>query len=968
MAAPNSTLPDNKEEQDSLYNPGDQNYREKMGAGYIGSGTDQLESFANDPNNHDLKSSEESPGKLENNFYVPSPGGKAQPITLKGFFKKKGPIGGIIGLLLGTGGAFSIMLAPGLGIVQLKEVLTGDLNDQLAAFDIRSDAMFKAKLKGLQASGSVCSNVVKIRCQFGSMNAKQVAKFEKAGFTNIEVDEKAFGRVVVTSMTAPNGVEIKNPQDLINERRDPLVRTAMNKVHNPMYMSLTDNTAIKTLVNRFKTSKGPKLTGVTVEELDSSFDANTTGEELSGGAKVEVDGDGKRFITVDGETIPETDPRFNQLAGVDGFDAKAEAVKTTGVKAVTGVLSSGAKGVSIIGAADTACTVYNTARTVAAAAKQIRAIELAQYAFVVLGTADQIKAGTATPEQVAYMGNIITTIDNNPTITDELSETTTGSNSADAIKNAKERPNPFYKKSGFDSPGFAVASYNDAPTLTTRSQQYMVGGGLTGTLSTVTDSIADTFGGRENIRGSCGVIQSPIVRVGGFIVGIAAAIGSVGTSTIVSVGASLAVGFALPFLEAALADIVAGDVVNSKTKGVDSVNATFSGTATALGGVAQARGMKPAKKEDLEKAARTNARIKNEYIAQATYEAKDTPLDISNQYSFLGSFARSVNPTFTSAKGGFAESLAALPKFLSTSLASIVPTTNAAVAYNPDRFSKCEDEGYDELGIAADIFCNVRYVMSDEELSLDPNEVLTYMLGEGQGNSTAYIDENGQAIDGDYKTFMTNCVDRTDGWGETTTEGGDIGLDCMAEDTKHSYFRVFTMDRSVNESMDDEDVVAEATGTGEVASPVSASFSIPDDFGPRPAPCGGCSTWHQGLDLFTSDGAVFSVMDGEVIAVGNGGNNILQIKHADGLISSYWHMFPADVKVKVGDTVTAGQRIGKMGKSGQATGVHLHIELDISKVGDKKSYERYGISTGGYNPGDRIDPAKYFKLNGIKGF
>ena len=54
MASPKSTLPnDEKAAQDSFYNPGEHSYREGMGAGYSGAGTDQAEAFANDPANHD---------------------------------------------------------------------------------------------------------------------------------------------------------------------------------------------------------------------------------------------------------------------------------------------------------------------------------------------------------------------------------------------------------------------------------------------------------------------------------------------------------------------------------------------------------------------------------------------------------------------------------------------------------------------------------------------------------------------------------------------------------------------------------------------------------------------------------------------------------------------------------------------------------------------------------------------------
>jgi len=968
MASPTPTMPPtNKDEQDSAYNPGEQAYREGIGAGYTGSGIDQAEQFANDPKNQDsVRKAEENPDdtSLANGFYKPSGSSKAQKITFKSLFKKKGPLGLILGMVLGGGGIFSILLSPGLGIIQLKEVLTSDLNDQLAAYDIRSDAVFKAKLKNLQAPASVCSNSVKIRCQFASMSKKQVERFKKAGFT-VEAEEGRFGRQKVTSMVAPNGVDIKDPQDLINQRRDPVVRSALNKIHNPIYASLSDSTAMKVFKEKFKTSKTNKLAGTTVEELDESLAKNSAGDDISNGNGVRTDGDGKRYVMDGKNKIIESDPKFSEIvAQNDMLNTRAATVKATGAKAVTGVLSVGGsalKGLSIVGAADSACTVYNTARAVSAASKATRSVQLGQYAMVFLGTADAIKAGTATPEEVEYLGNILTATDTRETITDELS-TTTGASVEESQDNAKERDNPFYKKSAFDSPGYKVAAYNEAPVLTTRSQQYMVGGGLSGTLSGVTNSVASAVGGKDNIRGTCGVIQSWWVRGAGLVVGIAAAAGSFGATTAISIGASLAIGMALPFLQAALADIIAGKVVGPETKGVDSGDAAFAGTSALLGGMAQSRGLKPLASNELEGYLTKTNTVKNEYIAQGVYEAKDTPLYVMNQYSFLGSFARTLNPTLTTGATSVPAALAAIPKFFSTTLSSIIPSTYAAGTYNPDRFNQCTDEGYAELNIAADVFCNVRYGLTESELAMDSESTLNYMLVNN------HITDAGVAKSDDYKNFLKYCVDRTEGWGETGEESDNpdllMGKTCMETSDKASAFRVFTIDQTVNSAMDDEEMATDTTvESGTVVLPVNEGFRISDGFGPRSSPCAGCSTWHKGLD-FTGGGDVKSFQDGTVIDVDSGGNNTVQIQHADGLVSQYLHMYSQDITVKVGDTVTAGQVIGKMGSAGQSTGVHLHFELRVDAVTDPAAYAGYTKNPTGVF----INPAEYLTKNGIGGF
>lgn len=70
---------------------------------------------------------------------------------------------------------------------------------------------------------------------------------------------------------------------------------------------------------------------------------------------------------------------------------------------------------------------------------------------------------------------------------------------------------------------------------------------------------------------------------------------------------------------------------------------------------------------------------------------------------------------------------------------------------------------------------------------------------------------------------------------------------------------------------------------------------------------------------------------------------IIYVKHKDGSGSRYIHSYPKDVKVKVGDTVVAGQQICCTGNSGHSTADHLHFEW-LTKWDDLNT---------------RVDPAPY---------
>jgi len=98
---------------------------------------------------------------------------------------------------------------------------------------------------------------------------------------------------------------------------------------------------------------------------------------------------------------------------------------------------------------------------------------------------------------------------------------------------------------------------------------------------------------------------------------------------------------------------------------------------------------------------------------------------------------------------------------------------------------------------------------------------------------------------------------------------------------------------------------------------------------------------HDGIDISAPYGEpVVAVANGRVTAATDYGayGLIVRLDHGDGLRSMYAHLSIIDVRV--GHDVKAGQKIGEIGTSGNATGPHLHLEMS--------------------RDGDLIDPGKYF--------
>lgn len=116
--------------------------------------------------------------------------------------------------------------------------------------------------------------------------------------------------------------------------------------------------------------------------------------------------------------------------------------------------------------------------------------------------------------------------------------------------------------------------------------------------------------------------------------------------------------------------------------------------------------------------------------------------------------------------------------------------------------------------------------------------------------------------------------------------------------------------------------------------PVPDHSRVSSGFGGRSAPCGGCSTFHDGIDFTPGNGSpIVSIADGVVVASTEGGGGLgvmVEIQHNidNQLVSSlYAHMQYGSRAVSVGETVTAGQVIGRVGSTGQSTGPHLHLEM-----------------------------------------
>lgn len=793
------------EQDEKELNPGESDYDRKFNdiAKQEESGTlDDIESRYNDTADDsqenkniqrakDRENNPSQPWKYEHNDE------KKKKVTGRfSGLKKKGPLAAIgltvIGGLIGVTG----LLSPSILLVHMKEALVKKFNTQTTSMEARSRVLTLAKLAPTPAG--VCTGAMTVQCKEATMTDDDVARYKSQGIEVEQAGDKIDGRTKPASFSF-NGEKITQANFDTFYDTNTEFRSAVKIAGNTSEeIGFADRIWQKVATADGITKNRPLVDG------DDAAKEKSIETEVKNGKKIAITDPinctGDTCTDSSGKPLSDTESAAARAAKAEAAEVAEQVVgasENSAEKAIANVASatgtSPLSAVKVTGPLDLACQAYTAVRALGYAAKTVRAVQLARYAMVFLTTADEIKDGTAKPEDVAYLGGILTSV-------------------------AYDAKGAIKRKAAMDSFGMQYTLFGNVGKSDSYVSQFMAGGGLTGDLVAVTSYI-NTMLGKTPVS-TCATLNNTWVQVGSTAAGIilllipGVNVAVTAADVIKGVGtAAVSVGLAL--LPELLKDIVAGTVTKN-LKGEDSGNAITSGSGALMSSLAQNGGGGTLSVDD---AVAYNGQ-QNEIQAQIAVEdrAKLSPLDISNSNTFLGSIVSSMLPTLSQSVST-TNTISGISSIITQSLGSIFPTSSALTAAETRAgYTSCTDPDYVAQEIATDPFCNPIYGIPVQYLGTDPVQVATELESSGDIDPTT-----GAAISGSsYSNYLTNCINRTEPIGSTGAAGtGSDGSECKVTALNAKYY-LYTVDQRVSGNMDSDPTIPAASPTDVTAAPTTA--------------------------------------------------------------------------------------------------------------------------------------------------
>ena len=775
----------------------------------------------------------------------------AQGGKLKSFFKSKGAMftAGIVAVGgSGLAGLISFMTV-GLIPIHVQEIITEKRNSPASSMEMRTDKVFKAKVKGINCKTGFF-------CRLSKASDRNIKNLEKAGF-KVEVKEGSnlFGKKTIISLTHKETGEVinNNTKDLKRiMRTKPELRASIKQGFSGRFASFLDKIwdKIKNLFNLTKVRADNK--GKDEQQLQE--EANETANSQSKDTQkkpssitetdtdeVDENGNKKKNKTDRSQADQGSELAEKEIKDLGKEQKGKKASSKFNSKGFSSKLNKALNG---IGAAAVVCGLYTFGNIIYTALKSTKLQILIQFSLTFLSFASKIKAGHATPQEASMVGNSLMDIastggngydkdkDNNK---EDKKESTLFR----ALKYLADSSTKKDSVAATDSQGYKAMAYGDQiQSLNESAEPFSVG------------VIKDFIGGFLNViygdgikifdiplstilKSFCAIVTSVAVGLAVTAATIAATcIGTAGLGCVVTVIIKVLLSAALGIAAGKMAsyflgDLIdkwvgqaasalVGDLVNKTTIGEDYGNAVMSGAGAVMAKNTLAGGGNILNASEATEFAMENEKI----IAEHAEDERRfrSPFDPTTRHTFLGSIVSSIIPynRQLATVGGF------IPAIMSTagrSINNIVPTARAAsesasIAANS---KVCTDTTITKTG-ATDIFCNVYTGINVELKDKNSDEVIKWL------EDNNYLDSQKKADKDDFNAYITNnkkgerfkkyikwCYDRKVPIGmdadedEPKYEDGkwEKGRGCNTEEEDKKYFALFLTDVRINQGMED---------------------------------------------------------------------------------------------------------------------------------------------------------------------
>lgn len=261
--------------------------------------------------------------------------------------------------------------------------------------------------------------------------------------------------------------------------------------------------------------------------------------------------------------------------------------------------------------------------------------------------------------------------------------------------------------------------------------------------------------------------------------------------------------------------------------------------------------------------------------------------------------------------------------------------TDKINTYVDELYNKSKPEGVEcKVGFEGNVkFEEGYFVLSDVKEVSDVSDKLSALTVKAVATVTSEVSVN-------YNT-ITNTTDKKSVGYKQVQVKGQKGVNKVTEEivyingVESSRKTLSTM--VVTKPVDEVVLVGNAKATAsksEITMAKNSGFMFP-----LPKGTWQVSAWwgdgrnHQALDIRAPKGtSIFAVADGTVIDTGytNSYGYYVKVRHNNGIVTMYAHA--SQVCVKRGETVKQGDVIALVGRTGNATGNHLHFEVIVNGV------------------------------------